>query len=84
MMIRALKLMDFQPYLGIITRSLSTAALSLIHFFLLAFVIFLTFSIFGFVVFGGEIQAVRGLGVVLLPFFCCSRSAFDSRSADAL
>ena len=85
MMIRALKLMDFQPYLGIITRSLSTAALSLIHFFLLAFMIFLTFSIFGFIVFGGEIQAVRSLGVVcdvgddfliLLLKFCLRGSSY--------
>ena len=60
MMFRTLKLMDFQPYLGVITRSLSTAALSLVHFFLLAFLIFLIFAMFGFVVFGGEIEAVRG------------------------
>ena len=67
MMFRALKLMDFQPYLGVITRSLSTAALSLVHFFILAFVIFFVFSIYGFIVFGAQIKAVGfppGLPVV--------------------
>ena len=63
MLVRALKLMDFQPYLGVITRSLSHAALSLIHFFILAFFIFFTFSFFGFVVFGGVIDKVRGAGI---------------------
>ena len=56
---RALKLMDFQPYLGIVTRSLSMAALSLIHFFILAFLVFFCFSIFGYAVFGDVIDKVR-------------------------
>ena len=59
MLVRALKLMDFQPYLGVVTRSLSMAALSLIHFFILAFLIFFVFSIFAFAVFGDIVPQVQ-------------------------
>ena len=59
MLIRVLKHMDFQPYLGVVTRSLSMAALSLVHFFILAFLIFFTFSVFAFAVFGDMIEQVR-------------------------
>ncbi|CAI5990860.1 unnamed protein product [Closterium sp. NIES-64] len=56
MMIRLLKVMDFQPYLGVITRSLSLATPSLLHFFLLSFTVFFCFSMYGYLVFGGAME----------------------------
>ncbi|CAI7792460.1 unnamed protein product [Closterium sp. NIES-53] len=55
-MIRLLKVMDFQPYLGVITRSLALATPSLLHFFLLSFTIFFCFSMYGYLVFGGAME----------------------------
>ncbi|GJP79153.1 hypothetical protein CLOP_g9398 [Closterium sp. NIES-67] len=48
MMVRLLKFMDFQPYLGVITRSLALATPSLLHFFLLSFAVFFCFSMYAF------------------------------------
>ncbi|CAI5990886.1 unnamed protein product [Closterium sp. NIES-64] len=56
MMIRLLKVMDFQPYLGVITRSLGLATPSLMHFFLLSFTVFFCFSMYGYLVFGGTME----------------------------
>ncbi|CAI5951941.1 unnamed protein product [Closterium sp. NIES-64] len=56
MMIRLLKVMDFQPYLGVITRSLGLATPSLVHFFLLSFTVFFCFSMYGYLVFGGTME----------------------------
>ncbi|CAI5516021.1 unnamed protein product, partial [Closterium sp. Naga37s-1] len=56
MMIRLLKVMDFQPYLGVITRSLGLATPSLMHFFLLSFTVFFCFSMYGYLVFGGAME----------------------------
>ncbi|CAI5517575.1 unnamed protein product [Closterium sp. Naga37s-1] len=56
MMIRLLKVMDFQPYLGVITRSLSLATPSLMHFFLLSFTVFFCFSMYAYLVFGGAME----------------------------
>ncbi|CAI5951937.1 unnamed protein product [Closterium sp. NIES-64] len=58
MMTRLLKVMDFQPYLGVITRSLSVATPSLLHFFLLSFAVFFCFSMYGYLVFGGALEMV--------------------------
>ncbi|CAI5968657.1 unnamed protein product, partial [Closterium sp. NIES-64] len=50
------KVMDFQPYLGVITRSLALATPSLLHFFLLSFAVFFCFSMYGYLVFGGALE----------------------------
>ena len=68
MLMRTLKLMDFQPYLGVVTRSLSMAALSIIHFFILAFLIFFVFSVFAYSVFGDVIYQVKCNAPYLLCF----------------
>ena len=62
MMMRTLKLMDFQPYMGFVTRSLSSAALSLLHFFILFGLIFFIFSVFAYVVFGDFVPEVGVTG----------------------
>ncbi|GJP56723.1 hypothetical protein CLOM_g15776 [Closterium sp. NIES-68] len=68
MMVRLLKFMDFQPYLGVITRSLALATPSLLHFFLLSFAVFFCFSMYGYLVFGG---AIEQFSTVLESMFSC-------------
>ncbi|CAI5983985.1 unnamed protein product [Closterium sp. NIES-65] len=68
MMTRLLKVMDFQPYLGVITRSLSVATPSLLHFFLLSFTVFFCFSMYGYLVFGGALEMFSS---VLESMFSC-------------
>ncbi|CAI5468681.1 unnamed protein product [Closterium sp. Yama58-4] len=68
MMVRLLKVMDFQPYLGVITRSLSLATPSLLHFFLLSFAVFFCFSMYGYLVFGGALEM---FSTVLESMFSC-------------
>ncbi|CAI5483594.1 unnamed protein product [Closterium sp. Yama58-4] len=50
--LRLLKLMDFQPNMGVITRSLRVALPSLLHFFILFFVVFVAYATYGYLVFG--------------------------------
>ncbi|CAI5509661.1 unnamed protein product [Closterium sp. Naga37s-1] len=68
MMVRLLKFMDFQPYLGVITRSLALATPSLLHFFLLSFAVFFCFSMYAYLVFGG---ALEQFSTVLTSMFSC-------------
>ncbi|CAI5951940.1 unnamed protein product [Closterium sp. NIES-64] len=68
MMIRLLKVMDFQPYLGVITRSLALATPSLMHFFLLSFTVFFCFSMYAYLVFGGALEM---FSTVLESMFSC-------------
>ncbi|GJP56726.1 hypothetical protein CLOM_g15778 [Closterium sp. NIES-68] len=69
LMVRLLKLMDFQPYLGVITRSLALALPSLLHFFLLAFIVFFCFSLYGYLVFGGKMEQFSTLPESLFTCF---------------
>ncbi|CAI7840832.1 unnamed protein product, partial [Closterium sp. NIES-54] len=52
MVLRLLKLMDFQPNMGIMTRSLRVAMPSLLHLFILFFVVFTAYATYGYLVFG--------------------------------
>ncbi|CAI5484977.1 unnamed protein product, partial [Closterium sp. Yama58-4] len=69
LMVRLLKLMDFQPYLGVITRSLALAMPPLLHFFLLAFVVFFCFSLYGYLVFGAKMEQFATLPDALFACF---------------
>ncbi|CAI5990862.1 unnamed protein product [Closterium sp. NIES-64] len=60
--------MDFQPYLGVITRSLALATPSLMHFFLLSFTVFFCFSMYAYLVFRG---ALKMFSTVLESMFSC-------------
>ena len=52
LMLRVLKLMDFQPRLGVITHTLGLAAPDLIHFFTIFMMVFTGFAFIGHVIFG--------------------------------
>mmetsp|Transcript_10216 Transcript_10216/g.33452 ORF Transcript_10216/g.33452 Transcript_10216/m.33452 type:complete len:1592 (+) Transcript_10216:74-4849(+) len=55
-LLRVLKLMDFQPRMGVVTRSLFLAAPDLLHFFLLMLIIFLGYVMMGHLIFGYGIE----------------------------
>eukprot|EP00897_Mesotaenium_endlicherianum_P009733 jgi/Mesen1/8789/ME000527S08290 len=59
-MLRVLKYLDFQPRMGIITRSLGAAGPELMSFFLLLAIIFVIYSLQAHLVFGRSIDAVNG------------------------
>ena len=52
MLLRILKLMDFQPRLGVITHTLALASPDLMHFFVIFITIFMGYAFIGHVIFG--------------------------------
>ena len=57
---RVLKRMDFQPRLGVVTRSLALAGPDLIHFCLVCGMVFVGYAMMAHLIFGNTIQ-VTGL-----------------------
>jgi Polycystin cation channel len=56
LILRVLKLMDFQPRLGVVTRSLALAAPDLLHFCLVCGVIFTGFALMAHLIFGNAVE----------------------------
>jgi len=56
MIMRLLKNLDFQPRLGLVTRTLQIAIVNLTHFMVVFFMVFGAYAIFGHVAFGGELE----------------------------
>ena len=56
---RVLKLMDFQPRLGVVTRSLWLAGPDLIHFAIVAGMVFIGYAMMAHLIFGNAIQVGR-------------------------
>jgi len=55
---RILRLMDFQPRLGVVTRSLWLAGPDLIHFFIVASMVFIGYSMMAHLIFGNVIEVL--------------------------
>lgn len=53
---RVLKLMDFQPRLGVVTRSLWLAGPDLIHFAIVAGMVFVGYAMMAHLIFGNAIE----------------------------
>ena len=53
---RILKLMDFQPRLGVVTRSLALAGPDLIHFVLVCGMVFIGYAMMAHLIFGNTIE----------------------------
>ncbi|KAF5834587.1 hypothetical protein DUNSADRAFT_8712 [Dunaliella salina] len=56
LMVRMLKLMDFQPRLGVVTRSLWLAGPDLIHFAFVFFMVFVGYAMLAHLIFGNAIE----------------------------
>eukprot|EP00238_Polyblepharides_amylifera_P010194 CAMPEP_0196599430 /NCGR_PEP_ID=MMETSP1081-20130531/94852_1 /TAXON_ID=36882 /ORGANISM="Pyramimonas amylifera, Strain CCMP720" /LENGTH=1166 /DNA_ID=CAMNT_0041925201 /DNA_START=11 /DNA_END=3511 /DNA_ORIENTATION=+ len=61
MISRCLKLMDFQPRLGIVTKTLSRAASDILHFMVVFGVVFMGYVMMGTLVFGYKIEEFSSL-----------------------
>ena len=55
-LLRFLKYCDFQPRMGVVTRTLARAFQDLAHFFILVFVVMLMYTFLGQIVFGSKIK----------------------------
>ena len=55
---RILKLMDFQPRLGVITHTLSLAFADLMHFFVIFIMVFMGYAFIGHVIFADSIPCI--------------------------
>lgn len=60
---RLLKLMDFQPRLGVVTRSLWLAGPDLIHFAIVAGMVFVGYAMMAHLIFGNVIEKFATFGV---------------------
>eukprot|EP00898_Chlorokybus_atmophyticus_P004262 jgi/Chlat1/4837/Chrsp31S04872 len=69
MIARVIKLMDFQPRMGLITRTLSRAAYELFHFFFLASIVFVSYGTLAYLAFGHLIFEFSTLGRSLVTCF---------------
>lgn len=59
---RILRLMDFQPRLGVVTRSLWLAGPDLIHFFIVAAMVFIGYAMMAHLIFGNAIEKFASFG----------------------
>lgn len=66
---RILKFMNFQPRIGLVTRTLAIAASDLVHFFVLAIVVFIGYGIMGHLLFGSQIEAFSTMSDALQTNF---------------
>ena len=58
--------MDFQPRLGVVTRSLWLAGPDLIHFFIVASMVFIGYSMMAHLIFGNVIEVRNAQSLNLL------------------
>ena len=66
---RSLKLMDFQPRLGIVTKTLARAASDILHFMVVFGVVFMGYVMMGTLVFGYKIKEFSSLSRSLRTCF---------------
>ena len=68
LILRLLKNLDFQPRLGLVTRTLSSAIENLTHFLIVFGLVFFSYSVMGHLAFGGELEKFHTL---LLSMHTC-------------
>lgn len=54
LLLRSMKLMEFQPRLGLVSRTLLGAATDLLHFFILFVIVFMGYVVIGHLLFGSS------------------------------
>ncbi|GBF96992.1 polycystin cation channel family [Raphidocelis subcapitata] len=73
---RLLRRMDFQPRLGVITRSLRRALPDLLHFALVAGAVFLGYAVTGYLLLGNSVPQFAGLGAAVNTCFAMMLGEF--------
>ncbi|KAL6749264.1 hypothetical protein V8C86DRAFT_2852326 [Haematococcus lacustris] len=74
---RVLKLMDFQPRLGVVTRSLWLAGPDLIHFAIVAGMVFVGYAMMAHLIFGNAIEKFQTFGDSVNTCFECLLGNID-------
>ncbi|GAQ79658.1 Ca2+-modulated nonselective cation channel polycystin [Klebsormidium nitens] len=69
MILRLLKLLDFQPRMGVLTRTLAEAGPDLLNFFVLWGLIFIGYSFMGHIIVGSSVEYFRTLGFSMATCF---------------
>eukprot|EP00854_Cymbomonas_tetramitiformis_P014424 gene14424-17054_t len=69
LIVRILEVCDFQPRMGILTRTLAVAASDLYHFFVLLLLIFMGYSITGHIVFGATLESFSDIWKSAMTLF---------------
>ena len=62
---RLLKSLDFQPRMGLVTRTIAVASTDLIHFMMLFALVFLGYAVVGVLMFGHQFQGMSGFGTAV-------------------
>lgn len=62
LILRLLKLMDFQPRLGVVTRSLALAGPDLLHFCLVCGMVFVGYAMMAHLIFGNSVAGFSTFG----------------------
>ena len=57
--LRLLKGLDFQPRMALVTRTISNTLLDLMHFLCLFIIIFLGYTVAGYILFGHQYEAFK-------------------------
>jgi len=73
--------MDFQPRLGVITRSLRLALPDLLHFALVAGAVFVGYSMTAFLIFGNTVPQFSGFGASVNACFSMMLGDFSDVAA---
>jgi hypothetical protein len=88
MTLRTMKVLDFSPRIGLVTRTISRAAVDLCHFFVIFFILVGGFSVVGWLNFGADIQGFATLPESVYTIWMWLNgdfSAFDAiRSQDTM
>ena len=67
MLMRTFKFLDFQPRVGILTRTLAKAMDDLLHFIFLLVIVLVVYAFMGYIIFGPTLE------VRVPPKMCCFR-----------
>jgi|AntAceMinimDraft_5_1070358.scaffolds.fasta_scaffold20682_2 hypothetical protein len=83
-LLRFLKHCDFQPRMGVVTRTLSRAFLDLVHFFALVAIVLGIYTFLGQIVFGSHVQQFSTLAQASRTVISWSLAGDDRGVGDAL
>ena len=65
MLLRLLHYMHFQPQLGVVTRTVGRAASDMVHFFILFFIVVISYSFLSHLIFGATIEQFSTFGLTM-------------------
>eukprot|EP00937_MAST-01D_sp_MAST-1D-sp2_P002085 g2085.t1 len=79
---RVIKLLDFQPRLGLVTRTLAVAALDLCHFFLVFVLVLCSYGYIGHISFGPTLKRFSSFGLAISTLVAVLLGEIDNVRTD--